>query len=227
MERLIQRYLRILDIDPFGYFIRLINISYNESVDLSNIVIRQFSTHNQTTNPIKQKLISNSYTFKDQTRPLLRSGEIVTIYTKDYNQLKFNIEPYIFIAQDILRWLTDDYIRTEISINKIRFNSYKYSSFSSNDIPSLFINRPTDSKQLSTKSISYANRYARFIFPYCLSNDNIVNPHTRALSDRNESPFEKNTCYQNNPIVKHFDSYSRRLTTQPQRIQSFKITSHV
>jgi hypothetical protein len=200
MESLIHHYLRILDIDPLGYFIRLINISHDESVDLSNIYIRQFGI-------TKQDLTLTSYTFKDQIRPLLRSREIATIYSKDYNQLKFDIEPYIFIAQDTSRWLIDEHIQTEISINKIPINSYRFYSFSSNDIPPLFINRTINSKQISIKSISSSNRYARFIFPYCLSNNNIVNPYTWANERK---------------PMKYFDSYHRRLTTAPTRLQSPK-----
>lgn len=213
MERLIRQYLRILDIDPSGYFIRLINTSHNQSVDLSNVYIRQFSIHIQA---------STSYTFHDGIQQLLHSGEVVTIYSRDYRQLKFDIEPHIFIAQDITRWLTDDHIQTEISLNNIVFNSYKFYSFTSNDIPSLFINRSIDTNQLSTKRILYSNRYARFIFPYCLSNNNIVNPHTCAIYDQNENKLERNTCYKDNQSVKHFDSYPRRLTSVPNRIQSTK-----
>jgi hypothetical protein len=215
MERLIHHYLRILDIDPCGYFIRLINISHNQLLDLSNIYIRQFSI-------IEQNLTLTSYTFKDQICSLLHSGEVVTIYSKGYDQLKFDIEPYIFLAQDIRLWLTDDHIQTEISLNNIVFNSYKFYSFTSNDIPSLFINRSIDTNQLSTKRILYSNRYARFIFPYCLSNNNIVNPHTCAIYDQNENKLERNTCYKDNQSVKHFDSYPRRLTSVPNRIQSTK-----
>jgi len=205
MEKFIYDYLRLLDIDSFGYFIRLINISHNQSIDLSNINIRQFRRLNLTL---------TSYRFKDQIQPLLRSGEVVTIYSKGYNQLKYNIEPYIFIAQDIRQWLTDNDIQTEISLNKIIFNSSKLYSFSSNDIPSLFINRSIDLNRLSTKIILHSKQYERFIYPYCLSNNNIVNPH---ICNENE-----NKSYQNNKIVKHFDSYPRRLTTIPNRIQSAK-----
>jgi hypothetical protein len=218
MENLIHHYLRILDIDPFGYFIRLINISHSQSIDLSNIYIRQF----ETSNSIEEYLTLTSYTFKDQLRPLLRSREIVTIYSKSYDQLKFDIEPYIFIAQDIRQWLTDNHIQTEISLNKIVFNSYRLNSFTSTDIPLLFINRTIHLNQLSTKTILHSNQYAKFIFPYCLSDNNIVNPHTLARYDENENKLEKNTCYKNHQIVKHFDSYPRRLTTTPNRIQSAK-----
>jgi len=217
MERLIYDYLRILDIDPFGYFIRLINISHNQSIDLSNINIRQFSINIERSN-----LTLTSYRFKDQIQSLLRSGEVVNIYSKAYDQLKYDIEPYIFIAQDIRRWLTDNDIQTEISLNEIVFNSSKLYSFSSNDVPSLFINRSMDLNRLSIKTILHSNQYERFIYPYCLSNNNIVNPHISMIPNENENKFEKNICYENKQIVKHFDSYPRRLTTAPNRTQSAK-----
>ncbi|CAF2415662.1 unnamed protein product [Rotaria sp. Silwood2] len=215
MEKLICHYLRILDIDPFGYFIRLINTSYNQSLNLSNIHIRQFSVNNQTL---------NSYTFNKQIGSLLYSGEVVTIFSKHYGLLKFDIEPHIFIAQDISQWLIDIHIRTEISINKTIFHSYKICSITTNDVPLLFIHRSIDSKSFPTKIISQSNQYTRFIFPYCLSIDNIVNPHTSAKSDRNENNLKRDICHENNQIVKHFDSYSRRLTTSPKIIQSSKKT---
>jgi hypothetical protein len=207
MERLIRQYLRILDIDPSGYFIRLINTSHNQSVDLSNVYIRQFSIHIQA---------STSYTFHDGIQLLLHSGEVVTIYSRDYRQLKFDIEPHIFIAQDITRWLTDDHIETEISLNKIVFDRCKICSLATSDVPLLFINQSIDSKQqqLPRKPISHATEYGRFTFPYCLSIDNIVNPHTRTKSDQNESKQK----------VKDFDSYARRLTTAPKKIPSFRKT---
>lgn len=216
MERLIRHYLRILDIDPFGYFIRLINISHNQSLDLSNIHIQQFNIDIQTPN--------SSYKFNDRIRSLLHSGEVVTLYSRDYYQLKFDIEPYIFIAQNISRWLTDDYIHTELSINKIVFDHYRTCSLSTTDVPLLFINRPIYSKELPRKIIPNSNQYTRFIFPYCLPIDNIVNPHTWAISNQKEIQLKMNVCHDNNQTVKHFNSYSRRLTTEPKIIQSSKKT---
>ncbi|CAF0852603.1 unnamed protein product [Rotaria sp. Silwood1] len=213
MEQLICHYLRILDIDPFGYFIRLINTSHNQLLNLSNIHIRQFSINNR---------ILNSYTFNKQIRSLLHSGEVVTIYSRHYGLLKYDIEPHIFIAQDISQWLTDVHIRTEISINKIIFHSYKICSNTTNDVPLFFFHRSIDSKQFSPKTISQLNQNTRFSFPYCLSIDNIVNPHTWAMSDRNKNNLKRNMCQKNNSILKHFDSYSRRLTTAPKIIQSSK-----
>ncbi|CAF1233589.1 unnamed protein product [Rotaria sordida] len=215
MEKLIRDYLRILDIDPFGYFIRLINTSHHQSLNLSNIYIRQSNINNQTL---------NFYTFNKQIRSLLHNDEVVTIYSRHNGLIKFDIEPHIFIAQDISQWLTDPYIRTEISINQIIFHSYKICSITTNDVPLLFIHRSIDSKQFSTKTMSQSNQYTRFIFPYCLSIDNIVNPHTWAISDKNENNLKRNICHKNNQIVKHFDSYSRRLTTAPKIIQSLKET---
>jgi hypothetical protein len=203
MERLIHHYLRILDIDPFGYFIRLINLSRNQSFDLSNIHLRQCN---------KQNLTLNSYTFNDQVRPLLHSGGVVTLYSNQSCQFKFDIEPHIFIAQNIPRWLTNDHIRTEISINKLVFDHYRTCSSAANDVPLLFINRPIYSKQLSTKVISNSNRYTKFVYPYCLPINNIVNPHTSGINHQIDVKLKTNICQK---TVKHFDSYPRRLTTAP------------
>lgn len=193
MEVLVRQYLRILDIDSCGYFIRLTNISHNHSIDLSNIYIRQFNNNNTLT----------SYKFKNSIKCLLHHGDVVTIYSKSYDQIKFNIEPYIFIAENIRQWLTDETVQTEISLNKIVMDSYRFYSFTSNDIPSLFINRSIKSNELSRKVLLYSNEYARFIFPYCLPDNNIVNPHTWAID---KIKFQRS-------IVKDFDSYPRRLTT--------------
>jgi len=208
MEKFIRDYLRILDIDPNGDFIRLINTSHDQSIDLSNILIRQYR-HND--------LMLITYKLQDQIRPLLRNGEVVCIYSKGSDQFKFNIEPYVFIAESIRKWLTDVDIQTEISLNEIVIHSSRFHSFSSNDIPTLFLNRSIDSEQFPRKFSSYSNRYARFIYPYCLPNNDIVNPHTSAI-------INENISYEKNPIVKHFDSYPRRLTTASQRMRSAKIT---
>ena len=213
MEKIIYDYLRILDIDPLGYFIRLINKSYHQEIDLKNISIRQFNINNQTL---------NSYIFNDKIRYLLHSGEVVTIYSKDYDRLESDIEPYVFIAQDISRWLIDNHIQTEISINEIVFDCCKNYLLSTTDIPLLFNNPSTVSKQLSIKTILPSNQYARFIYPYCLSMDNIVNPHTYATSDQDNYKTTKNICSKLNETVKHFDSYPRRLTTAPKIIQLSK-----
>jgi hypothetical protein len=208
MEKFLSNYLRILDIDPYGYSIRLINNSHDQSLDLSNILIRQYH---------HDDLILISYKFQEQIRPLLRSGEVVSIYSKGSDQYQFNIEPYIFIGETIRNWLTDIDIQTDLSLNQIILHSSKFHSFSSTDVPSLFLNRSIDLKQFPTKLSSYSNRYARFIYPYCLSNNDIVNPHTSAIM--NEKIF-----YEKNHLVKHFDSYPRRLTTASQRIRSVNIT---
>ncbi|CAF3513260.1 unnamed protein product [Adineta steineri] len=213
MEKLLHLYLRILDIDPFGYFIRLINISYKQSLDLSNICIQQIDDNIQ---------IRNSYTFHDQIRTLLHHGEIATIYSKDYKQLKFDIEPHIFIAKDVSKWFSDDHITIEISINNIVFDSRMICSLTTNDIPLLYIKQSNDFKPLSINTISNTKQYERFIFPYCLSIDNNVNPHNRGISKRNENKFKRNICYEEKQIVKHFDLYARRLTTAPKIIQSLK-----
>jgi hypothetical protein len=150
---------------------------------------------------------------------LLHSGEVVTIYSKDYNRLVSDIEPYVFIAQDISRWLIDDHIRTEISINEIVFDCCKNYSLLTNDIPLLFNNSSTVSKQLSIETILPSNHYGRFIYPYCLSMDNIVNPHAYAISDQDKNKTTRNICSKLNETVKHFDSYPRRLTTAPKIIR--------
>lgn len=221
MEQLICKYLRLLDIDPYGCFLRLINISYNQSIDLSNIIIQQWR-HNY--HPIDENVIIASYTFADEIRPLLRSREVVTIYSKSSQQFKFNIKPYIFIADHIRQWFIDDDIRTEISLRQTICQSNRSGRYPSNDIPTLFLNRPIDSEQCPRKSLVRSDRYARFIFPYCLSNDDIVNPHTSAVVERKESQYERHPCYATKQTVKHFNSYPRRLTTASQRMRSAKIT---
>ena len=219
MEKFTRDHLRVLDIDPFGCFLRLKNTSHDQSIDLSNIIIRQFHHDIQT----DKELTLTIYKFEDQIRPLLRSGGVVTIYSKGSDQFQFNIEPYIFLGENIRRWLTNDDIQTELSLHQIVFHSYRFLPFSSSDVPTVFLHRSIDSRQCRTKSASYANRYSRFTFPYCLSNTNIANPHTSATVERNEESIPRNSCYQKNSIVKHFDSYPRRLTTAFQRMQSAKI----
>ena len=205
MEKLLRNYLRILDIDPNGYSIRLINTSHDQSIDLSNILIRQYR---------HDDLILISYKFADHIRPLLRSGEVVNVYSKGSDQYRFNIEPYIFIAETIRKWLTDGDIRTDLSLKGKSLQSSKLRSFSSaNDVPTLFLNRSMEWKHCPTKLSSYSNRYARFIYPYCLSNDDIVNPHTSAIF----------SYHPKNDLVKHFESYPRRLTTASRRVRSIHI----
>ena len=223
MELLICKSLRLLDIDPSGCSLRLINTSYDQSIDLSNILIRQCRSNL----PIDEDILVSSYTFADQIRPLLRSREVVTIYSKSSHQFQFNIKPYIFIADNIRQWFIDENIRTEISIAQTVCQSIRSYPFSSNDIPTLFLNRPIESERCPRKSLVHSNRYARFIFPYCLSNDDIVNPHTSAVVERKESQHERNPCYATKQTVKLFNSYPRRLTTAAaatQRMQSAKIT---
>jgi hypothetical protein len=204
MEKLIHDYLRILDIDPLGYFIRLINRSHHQSLDLSNISIRQFSINNRTL---------NLYTFNDKIQSLLHNGEVVTVYSRDYGRIQFDIEPHVFIAQNISRWSTD---QAEISMNKIVFDRYQICSFATNDVPLLFNTPPSDSKLFLTKTILPSNQYARFIFPYCSYPNNIANPHIYAISDQKN---KRNLCrIDDDAIVKHFDSYPRRLTTAPKKI---------
>lgn len=220
MEQVIRDYLRLLDIDPFGCFIRLINISHDQSLDLSNITIRQWR-HDHLTN---QDVLISSFTFPPQIRPLLRSRQVVTIYSKSSQQFKFNISPYIFIADHIRQWFTEDGLRTDISIGQTICQSNRIDPYPSHDIPTLYLNRPIDAERCPRKSISYADRYARFIFPYCLSNDDIANPHTSAVVERCRNPFERNSCYASKPNVKLFNSYPRRLTTALPRISSTKVT---
>ena len=213
MEKLIHDYLRILDIDPLGYFIRLINLSHHRSLDLSNISLRQVNTEKQAI---------HLYIFDDQIQPLLPNGGVVTIYSRNYNRLKFDSKPYIFIAHDVLRWSTNDDIQTELSMNEIVFDFYKFDSLSTSDVPLLFNNSPTNLRQLSIKPILSSNQYARFIFPYCSTGNNLVNPHTFAISDQDDNEIKRNLCYERKQTVKHFDSYPRRLTTAPKTIQLSK-----
>ncbi|CAF2062545.1 unnamed protein product [Rotaria magnacalcarata] len=222
MDTSMYQYLRILDIDPFGYFIRLMNISCNKSLDLSNINIQQISTNIQAMDSSGKTSILNSYIFNKELRSLLHSGEVVTIYSRHHGLFKFDVAPHIFIAHDTAQWLTDSHIRTEISINRIIYHSCKICSLTTNDVPLLFIHRSTNSKQYLTKTINEPNQYTRFVFPYCLSTDKIANPHTSAISDKHEKKIEKNRCYTNRQLVQQFDSYPQRLTTAPRIIKSSK-----
>ena len=215
MEELIQLCLRILDIDPFGRFIRMINISHHQSIDLSNIFIRQFSICIQEPNSVEQATTFNSYKFNQNIPSFLKGGDVVTIYSKHFSLLKLHMEPYIFVAHDIAKWLTDTHIQTEISINEIIIHCCNISSMTTNDIPLLFIDRSIDSKPYSKKEILQSKQYTRFIYPYCLPIDNIVNPHTQGVSEQNRNELKANTCCENKRNIKHFDSYSRRLTTVP------------
>ncbi|UJR23541.1 hypothetical protein I4U23_026530 [Adineta vaga] len=195
MEKVVFDYLRLLDIDPTGSFLRLINFSHEKSLDLKNITIQQVNDNDQ---------VLNSYTFHPQTRSLLRHDEIVTIYSNNYRQMKFDNEPYMFIAQDISRWSINDDIQTKLSFKNIIFHSQNLSRANPNDIPFLFIQNSIDSTQIPTKTKFHSNQYGEFHFPYCLSTENVVNPHTRGIDQK----LRKKS-------VNNFDSYPRRLTTTP------------
>lgn len=217
MEKLLENYLRILDIDPYGDFIRLRNISHHQSLDLSNVNICQYQNNN-----IDDDFILNNYQFKDSLRTRIRAGEVVTIYSKGSNQIQCSIEPYIFVAKNVTRWLTDQSsVRTDLFLKKNLIHSYRSFHSPSNDIPTLFLNRTNFNIENNQQKIpSINNDYSRFIYPYCLSNTNIVNPYTLGLNQR-ELPKKK--CLEVNEIITNFDAYPRRLTTAPQRILSSKL----
>lgn len=209
MEKSVLHYFRILDIDPFGYFIRLINTSNNQSLNLSTIRIRQFTNDNQPSNSNEENLLFNSYTFNYQIRVLLKSAEVVTVYSQLYSAIKTDIEPHVFIAQDVFRWLTDSHIRTEVSINQNLIHSFNNSSSLTNDIPLLFNHRQSsERRQFLTKKVLKSNQNTRFRFPYCLSIDNVVNPHYRANCNDNEDSGTRNTFYEKSTVGKHMNSYS-------------------
>ncbi|CAF0790949.1 unnamed protein product [Adineta ricciae] len=190
-------YLRLLDIDPTGSLLRLINVSHQKSLDLKNISIRQVNTDGK---------VANSYTFHPRVRSLLRHNEVVTIYKKNYRHMKFDNEPYMFIANDIARWLIDDHIRTELSFNDVIFHSQERCVSIINDIPLFFTQYSFDSQSDKTKTNTPSVHYGDFHFPYCLSTDNSVNPHTHGV--------ERQVQHTGN-----FNDYHRRLTTSPKKIQ--------
>lgn len=220
MEKLLENYLRILDIDPSGDFIRLINISRHRALDLSGVLIRQ--SRRSESNP--ENPILNHYQFPDSLRTSLRNREVVTIYSKGSNQLQCSIEPYLFVATDVTRWLNDRSVHTEISVNQTLLHSYQFFVDASNDIPTLYLNPPKNLDLFSARKTPLSrNDYSRFIFPYCLSNRNIVNPYTWGLDEPNDKSLERKVCYQSKETLLNFDSYPRRLTTAPQRSRSLKI----
>lgn len=223
MEKLLETHLRILDIDPYGDFIRLINLSHHQSLDLSNVNIRQC----QVSPKQGDELVLNNYQFKDFLRTRVRSGEVVTIYANGSNQIRCSIEPYIFVAKNVTRWLTDrSSIRTDLCLNKALIHSYRSPHLSSsNDIPTLFLNRIYNFENIQHKYPPIANDYSRFIYPYCLSNENITNPYTWGLNDRNERQFSKKNCLQINEIIPNFDAFPRRLTTASQRTFSSRMSN--
>lgn len=221
MESLIQQYLRILDIDPSGYYLRLINKSNNHSLDLSNIQIQQRTTKIPPINELHFNPILKSYKFDNQIQRLLPSGEFVTVYSYEYRRVQCEMEPNIFIADSVSRWSTSNHIQTELSLNQNVFDRSRTFLPSDNDIPYLYVHSIFPLKQ-SLKRVKTAlpTRETTFHFPYCLSDNNIVNPYTTAMPSRKMTEWKSSWCRPATPLVKDFDTYARRLTTSPKRIQS-------
>ena len=163
MENLLQQYLSILDIDPAGYYLRLINRSLTHSLDLSNVQIQQRKRHENAT-----ESIVNAYKFERQIQPALPAGQFVTIYSREYFRVCREIEPNIFIAQNVGRWATASSIQTELLINETIFNRSKKFLPSENDVPFLYTHSvfPVVKSPRRVKS-ALPPRPLEFHFPYC------------------------------------------------------------
>lgn len=218
MENLLQQYLSILDIDPAGYYLRLINRSLNHSLDLSNVQIQQRKRHENAA-----ESIVNVYQFDCQIQPLLPVGQFVTVYSREYFRVRREIKPNIFIAQSVGRWATANFIQTELLINQMIFNRSKNFLSSENDVPFLYTHSvfPLVKSSRRVKS-ALPPRPLDFHFPYCLSDNNITNPYTSAVPSRKLIEWKSSICRSTNGLVKDFDTYAQRLTTSPKRIQSAK-----
>ena len=215
MEKCIADYVRLLDIDPSGYFLRLINTSLKQSIDLSNIDLQQRLADSSSTNGTR---VVHVYRFASGVRPLLPAGEFATIYARDYSPARFEIRPHMFLASEVSRWSVDILSPIELSINQLVFDRYRPSILSDSDVPLLFINRtvPLRSTPIPMMPATSARR-ASCHFPYALPVDNIFHPHSSGASDsetRRRKVFTSEECSQ---IVKSFDSYPRRLTSASTR----------
>lgn len=195
MQAFVREYLRLLDIDPAGNFLRLINRSHERALDLRRVRIQQVDGDGR---------VCNCYAFDEQSASLLGSDVVVTIYSRDYRRLKFDIRPYVFVANELARWLTDDYVRTELSLDGIVFDSRARQALTNDDVPYLFIQHASHTRQRDVQIKTFSPWMEAFHFPYCSSPDNAVNPHTRGQGRRRRQ--HEVTC---------FEDYPRRLTTVP------------
>ena len=208
MQKLLRSYLRILDIDPFGRFVRLVNTSRSHALDLSQIHLCQRNVYESSS-------IVHSYTFSNDIRPLLKRGETVAIHSRADDRVQFDIAPYMVVARRLARWSTENHMRTELSIDGLTFDRYRFCSLSTNNVPFLLIHRSVPRTPPPPFESSTSTRETRCCFPYCTSIDNAVNPHVRVA--HTQAP---NSVAQQRQTTDTFDSYPRRLTTAPKEMRS-------
>ena len=201
MQKRLRSYLRILDIDPFGRFIRLVNSSRSHALDLSQIHICQRHV-------FESSAIILAYTFTDDIRHLLNRGETVTIHSREDDRVQFDMVPSMVVARHVARWSTDNHMQTELSIDGLTFDRHRFCSLSTNDIPFLLIHRSVPRTSHRPFESSTVTRETRCSFPYCTSIDNAINPHVRLAT---------NSVAERRQTTNAFDSYPRRLTTAPRK----------
>jgi hypothetical protein len=213
MASSIHDYLRLLDIDVHGDFVRLINNSRRRPVNLSDVTIRQVTS--ATSNEHEQSVQVNSYRFPHRIDTLLPAGDCVTIYANENCHVQFEMKPYVFIASTVARWSTSDASRTEISIDQDVFDRCQPCSLScDNDVPLLFNNRirPWVSSCMRREYCPTIDN-GRCRFPYCLSTEHPVNPHTSGMFDCDLIESDTNTREHVARTMTNFDAYARRLTS--------------
>ena len=220
MDKCICDYLRLLDIEPSGYFVRLINTSRRQSIDLSDVNVQQRICDHSLT---RVDRVLHAYRFSGEVRSIVPPGQSVTIYTRDYSPVQFEIRPYMFIADEIARWSVDHRCPIELSINELVFDRYRPSLPSDSDVPLLFISRIVPLRSFPTRLVSDGiTRRSSCHFPYALPVDSIYHPHTSAASDSTTGRRKIFTREESSQVVKSFDFYPRRLTTAPTRCRRYE-----
>lgn len=220
MDKCICDYLRLLEIEPSGYFVRLINTSRRQSLDLSDVNVQQRICDSSST---RADRVVHAYRFSRKVRPIVPPGQSVTIYTRGYSPAQFEIRPYMFIADEIVRWSVDHQCPIELSINELVFDRYRPSLPSDSDVPFLFISRFVPLRSVPTRTVSDGiTRRASCRFPYTLPVDSIYHPHTSAVSDSTTGRRKIFTREESSQVVKSFDFYPRRLTSAPTRCRRYE-----
>ena len=220
MENLTRHYLQILDIDPNGGFIRLINTSRSHTIDLNGICIRQTYDDNVAWPSTMINGILNNFQFDIHRHSLLRCGRVTIVYSAEHRLTGFELVPYhpnVFLAYAVRRWFTDAHVKTELQINDITFHSYKPCFPSDSDVPVLFHQRMIPGKQnLLPLPVLKLTPDLRGQYPYCLDPESIVNPHTQAMI--NDTIDDCNEQIEFEQIVENIDSCAQDLIASERRI---------
>lgn len=188
MEISLKKYLRILDIDRQGIFIRLSNRSAQEKLDLRNVRIRQISQR-KTPDTIEDfSRTINEFHFDEKQPFFLRAADVLTIFSTEAHLFGLNLQENnsnICVCSKIQHWRTESFIKTELFLGETVIQSVNSAFLPETDVPAVFLPRPIHApiKSIQVKNNRTFTKHCGQ-FPYCFNPENPSNPHTEAREDQ-------------------------------------------